>query len=92
MKKTKFQRITAFVLALVVVLGGCVISVSADNSSVSNTTTSDIKALLNAISYSEYVALQGEVPYAEEDVILDATKNFSFVMKNGEAPAAEAEA
>lgn len=90
MKKTKFQRITAFVLALVVVLGGCVISVSADNSSVSDTTTSDIKALLNAISYSEYVALQGEVPYAEEDVILDATKNFSFVMKNGEAPAADA--
>ena len=91
MKKTKFQRITAFILALVVLSCGGILGVSADNSSVSGTTTADIKALLNAISYNDYIANQSEVPLATEDKIIDATKNYTYVLKNGEAPAADAD-
>lgn len=86
MKKTKFQRITALGLALVFLLCGSIITVNADeaNSSVSNTTTSDIRELLNAISYNDYLAAQKDVPLATEDVIIDATKNYQYVTKNGE--------
>ncbi len=76
MKKTKFQRITAFILALTFLLCGSVMSVgAATNSSVSNTTTSDIQELLNAISYSDYIANQGHVPRATTSVEIDAIAN-----------------
>lgn len=91
MKKTKFQRITALILALVVLCCGGALSVSADNSSVSGTTTDDIKALLNAISYSDYILNQSEVPLATQDVVIDATTNFNYVTAGGEAPAENAE-
>ena len=91
MKKTKFQKITSFVLALVIVLGSGVMVVGAKNASVSDTTTSDIKDLLNAISYSNYIVNHADVPYATEDVVLDATQGFTYVTKGGEAPAADAD-
>ena len=91
MKKTKFQRITAFALALVFLLCGSIVSVSADeqNSSVSQTTTSDIQALLNAISYTDYIAGYGEVPLATQAVVIDATKDATYLNKRGEAPKAD---
>ena len=63
MKKTKFQRVTAFMLALVLLLCGGALSVSADNST--NVTTSDIKELLNTISYNDYTISNADVPSAK---------------------------
>ena len=63
MKKTKFQRVTAFMLALVLLLCGGALSVSADSST--NVTTSDIKELLNTISYNDYTISNAEVPSAK---------------------------
>ena len=82
MKTTKFQRITALMLALVFLLCGGAFSVSADDS-VTNITTSDIKELLNAISYNEYVSANKDVPRAEEAIVIDATKNLTYTSSNG---------
>ena len=61
MKTTKFQRITALLLAVLCVLGGFTFVASAETgSNAANTeesTLASIKELLNAISYSEYVKL-----------------------------------
>ena len=81
MKKTKFQRITAFALALVFLFCGTIMSVSASsegNASVSDKTTSDIKELLNAISYGTYVENNNAVPKATEadEIVFDAVADF----------------
>lgn len=82
MRKSKFQRLTAFVLALLLVVSSCVMTVGAatqeKNESVSSTTTSDIRALLNAISYSDYSANNSEVPRATEDVTVDAVTDLDI--------------
>lgn len=76
MKKTKFQRITALVLTVTMLVGGGVVAVgAANNSSVSSTTTSDIKELLNAISYSDYIENYKNVPLGTETIKLDAIDN-----------------
>ena len=59
MKATKFQRITALVLAILCVFGGATVAVSADTvNSKEESTLASIKELLNAISYNEYVQLE----------------------------------
>ena len=59
MKATKFQRITALVLAILCVFGGATVAVSADTvGSKEESTLASIKELLNAISYNEYVQLE----------------------------------
>lgn len=83
MKKTKFQRITALLLALVFLFCGSAVAVGAEESSTTNKTTSDIKALLNAISYDEYVAQHAEVPRGENELVIDATENCEFVTTAG---------
>ncbi len=82
MKRTKFQRITAFFLALVFLLCGT-FSVAASEGSVTNTTTDDIKELLNAISYNEYSEDNAEVPRAEAEISIDATEGYQFIAKDG---------
>ncbi len=82
MKRTKFQRITAFVLALLFVVGGT-LGASAAGDSVTNTTTSDIKELLNAISYQEYVAQYPDVQSGESEVVIDAASSYKFVAADG---------
>ena len=58
MRKTKFQRVTAFVLALVFLLCAGLVPVSADNSTGNGEgTANEIKELLNAISYNDYIAI-----------------------------------
>jgi len=65
MKKTKFLKITAFLMTLVFLFCSASAIVSAaTNDSVSSTTTDDIKELLNAISYGEYSAKNANVPRA----------------------------
>ena len=78
MKKTKFQRLTAFALALLLCVGGCVMTVGASEaSSITDTTTADIKALLNATPYNDYrqSAANREVPLVTESVTIDAIEN-----------------
>ena len=56
MKKTKFQRLTAFVLSLVLlVCGGSFAASANDGDSVTSTNIEEIKELLNAISYNDYI-------------------------------------
>ena len=86
MERTKFQSILAFVLALTFVLGGAVgvFGAETDVSSVTNTDISDIRALLNAISYSDYLTLTKDVKSAETEVVIDATKGYTYVARDGE--------
>ncbi|MBO5415662.1 MAG: extracellular solute-binding protein [Clostridia bacterium] len=87
MRKTKFQRITAFAVALVLLLCGSVSVGAADtNSSVTDTSISDIRDLLNAISYDSYLEDNADVDRATEEVVIDATKNYEFKLsKDAEA-------
>ncbi len=78
MRKAKFQRIAAFLLALTFLLGGATLFASADESSVSDKTTEDIKALLNAISYDEYLLENAGVPKGGSTIVIDATKNVTY--------------
>ena len=54
MKTTKFQRIVALILLVMLVLGGSVLPASAANDVEEESSLDRIKALLNAISYDEY--------------------------------------
>lgn len=82
MKTTKFQRITAFVLVLTFLLGGTVMT-GAEDSSTTGVTTSDIKELLNAISYSEYIKANANVPAGTTELVFSATDNCTFVTSAG---------
>ena len=72
MKRTKFQRVMAFALAVVFLFCSGSVLVGAEGSSVSDTTTKDIQELLNAISYSDYITNQSDVKRATETVEIDA--------------------
>ena len=59
MKTTKFQRITALLLAVLCVFGGFTIATSAAAPAQSEESSlANIKELLNAISYNEYEQLE----------------------------------
>ena len=86
MVRTKFQRVLAFALALTFVLG-CALGVhgaETDTGSVTNTDIGDIKALLNAISYSDYLKHTEDVESAEKEIVIDATKGYTYVARDGE--------
>ncbi len=80
MRKTKFQRITALLLALVFLMSGAAISTAAASS---DKTTEEIRALLNAISYKEYAATHSSVDKATEELVIDATKGYTYVAQGG---------
>ena len=71
-------------LALVFLLCGGALSAGAESSSTTDMTTSDIKELLNAISYSEYTAQHSGVPKAESAIIIDATTNYTYTSLGNE--------
>ncbi len=77
MKRTKFQRLAALILALVFIMGGA-LSVGAagtdETSSVTDSTIADIQEQLSAISYEEYSQKHTDVPRASEEIVIDATK------------------
>ncbi len=83
MRKTKFQRITAMLLALVFLLCGGVMSASAADAPSSGGITSDFASLLNSISYNEYVAEYGGVEAGKEELVIDATQNYIYVTSGG---------
>jgi len=69
-------------LALVFLLcsGTVIASAATDSESITDVTTSDLKDLLNAISYSEYIAQNANVPKGEVEVTIDATQNYEYVI------------
>ena len=80
MKKTKFQRPTAFALAVLLCVGGSVVAVGASEaSSITDTTTDDIKALLNATPYSDYKqsAANRDVKPATDKITIDAVEDLN---------------
>ncbi len=74
MRTTKVQRITAFLLAFVLILGGT-FAVSAKNGDDEDNALNSIKELLNAISYNEYQNLEDfrEAVDATEDISISGT-------------------
>ena len=96
MRKTKFQRLTAFVLSVMLVIGSLSICVfaaeagdtqtdSGNNSSVSDSTLADIKELLNAISYSEYLEKHSNVSWASEEIFINATNEANMALDKTDA-------
>ncbi len=85
MKKTKFQRITALMLAVVfLVCGGAIATGAQTPSNETGKTTAEIRELLNAISYNEYIGLvNDDVLDAEEEIVIDATKNVAYIAADG---------
>ena len=77
MKATKFQRIAALVLAFLCVFGGMTFAASAKEVDSEESTLANIKELLNAISYNEYVQLE---EYAKAK---PADKQVSIIGKDG---------
>ena len=69
MKATKFQRITALVLAILCVFGGMTVMTSANTVENEDSMLANIKELLNAISYNEYVQLE---EYVKADIAKDS--------------------
>ncbi len=86
MKKTKFQRITAFALAMVLLICGCAVTVSADAASDAELSTDDIREMMNAISYGDYIGNNGQVGAAvkdtDGDVVISATENWTFTVND----------
>ena len=63
MKRKTFQRLTALLLTFVMLLGGSVSAVAAEDGSVTDTTIESMKDLLGAVSYEDYCAEY----YAKDD-------------------------
>jgi len=83
MRKTKFQRLMALMLAFVFLLTGSVLGVSASDATKDGVmTTEQIKAILNAISYEEYLESNKDVPRGESEIVIDATKGYEYVVNN----------
>ena len=78
MRKTRFQRITAFALALVFLFCGVMSVGAASSDSSTNVSTSDIRELLNAISYNQYLKDNADVPAATEEVVINAYEEYVY--------------
>lgn len=81
MKKTKFQRVASFLLAMTLLLGCSIFTVSAQegdvaiNSTVTEKTIADYKEELESISYDEYNDSFEYYERAKETVVFDAIKD-----------------
>ncbi|MBQ8275696.1 MAG: extracellular solute-binding protein [Clostridia bacterium] len=74
MMKAKFRKLTALLLAILTVLSGSMLGISAadDGQSVTDQTIDEIRELLNAISYEEYLEDNADVPRAAKDIVINA--------------------
>jgi len=81
MKKTKFHRLLAFVLAFTFLLGGALTVGAATpgmNGSTTNKTLADIREQLNAITYEDYKIQHVEVRRAESAILIPGAGDWSF--------------
>ena len=82
MKRTKFQRLIALLLALTFLLSGAVLTVSASDESISRSTSvtdktlAELKEELNAISYDEYIHKEAfeSASIGSSLIVIDATQ------------------
>ncbi|MBQ2767673.1 MAG: extracellular solute-binding protein [Clostridia bacterium] len=74
MMKAKFRKLTALLLAILTVLGSSVLGVSAvdGETSVTDQTIDEVRELLNAISYAEYLEANADVPRASKNIVINA--------------------
>ena len=90
MKKTRFQRITAFALAMVLLVCGSAVSIGASSDPDGNSKTEEIREMLNAESYSEYLAGKNQIGVAQKDthgdVVVSATENAVFEVEGTATP------
>ena len=72
MRTTRFQKITAFLLAALMFFGGVVTIGAASREQDSNSELNSIRELLNAISYNEYQELDSfkDAVYVDEDAVI----------------------
>ncbi|MBQ7338102.1 MAG: extracellular solute-binding protein [Clostridia bacterium] len=81
MRKAKFQRVVSFLLALTLMLGAGIISVSAAEgeeaafNTVTEKTIADYKEELESISYSEYQKTFGQYDTPDKAVVFDAIED-----------------
>ena len=79
MKQTKFRRLIAFLLAVMLLIGGSVVSVGAASASGSSAALDKIREKMSAISYKDYRDNNTSVPQATgKDVIISATEGVYF--------------
>ena len=73
MKRTRSLRFLALFLAMLTVISTICTGVAfaEDDGSVSDTTISDVKELLNAISYGEYIKRNKDVARATESILVN---------------------
>ena len=85
MKKTKFQRIVALILAvLLLVCGGAIATGAEETSGSAGNGDESSNNRFNTISYNEYISQFGDdVTKAEEELIIDATQNVTFIAADG---------
>ena len=76
MKRTKFQRLAALILALTFIMGGALTvnaaAADATGSSVTGSSIAEIQEQLSAISYEEYSTKHEDVPSASGEIDIDA--------------------
>ncbi len=93
MKKTRFQRITAFALAMVLLICGCA-TVGVSAASDATLSTEELREMMNASSYAEYLKENEKVGAAVKetngDVVVSATENWTFTVNGQEVTATEA--
>ncbi len=79
MKKTKFHRLLAFVLALCFLIGGVLTTTVAAESPNSDKQSAieKIKEVLGAISYDEYVVAHKDLPRADAVIVIDAVDDLN---------------
>ena len=91
MRATKFQRITALLLALLCIFGAMTVTASANTVDADESMLANIKELLNAISYNEYVQTDEEYAkagYPKQPISIVGTSGV-FVNEAGDVVSAE---
>ena len=74
MKIAKFQRVAAFILAFVLLIGGGTFAASANSNEEDSsviTNIGDIKELLSAISYNDYITENANVDRAKAPIRIE---------------------
>ncbi len=79
MKKTRFCRLIAFLLAVMLLIGVNAVTVGASSASDSSTSLDKIREKMSAISYKDYQINNGSVEVATgQDVVISALDNCYF--------------
>lgn len=74
MMKAKFTRLTALILAILMISSSMIFGVSAAEtgaSSILDASIESVRELLNAISYEEYSERNADVPRASSEIVID---------------------